>query len=89
MQLLSEKLEKRYKKWLMAFRVTQTLHITNTGLFLLNLFTEWKSAYRFVYGDTIWPAVGIALVLTLLLSKAFHASHFYYALLAESDSQPQ
>lgn len=88
MQSLTENLEKRYTKWLIAYRVTQTLLIAHMGLFFFNFFTEWKSAYQFVYGETIWPAVGIALVLGLFLSKAFHAAHFYYALLADNDSRP-
>jgi hypothetical protein len=88
MQSPSEDLEKRYTKWLMAYRATQGLLIAHMGLFFFNFFTEWKSAYQFVYGATIWPAIGIALVLTLILSKAFHAAHFYHALLAENDSRP-
>lgn len=83
----NENLEKRYTKWLMAYRVTQALLIAHMGLFFFSFFTEWKAAYQFVYGETIWPAVGIALVLTLFLSKAFSTVHFYYALLTENDSR--
>lgn len=87
MQSPQDYLEKRYAKWLRAYRVAQTLLIANMGLIFLSVFTEWKSAYQFVYGNTTWPAMGITLVLTLMLSKAFHASHFYYALLVEKDSR--
>ncbi|MNQ83217.1 hypothetical protein D3C85_982900 [compost metagenome] len=88
MQPPIEDIEKRYSNWLVAYRVTQSLLIANMGLFFFNFFTEWKSAYQFVYGATIWPAIGVALAFTLILSKAFHAAHFYYALLAEHDTQP-
>ncbi|MNG35742.1 hypothetical protein D3C84_1225540 [compost metagenome] len=57
------------------------------ALFFFNFFTEWKSAYQFVYGDTIWPAIGIALLLTVFLSKAFSTVHIYYALLTENGNQ--
>lgn len=87
MQSPIEVLEKRYSKWLMAYRVTQSVLIVHISLFFFNFFTEWKSAYQFVYGETFWPAIGIALALTFFLSKAFSTVHAYYALLTENDNE--
>ena len=88
MQSPSKDLEKRYTKWLMAYRATQGLLIAHMGLFFFNFFTEWKSAYQFVYGETIWPAIGIAQALALFLSKTFGTTNVYYSLLTENDGRP-
>jgi len=87
MHSANENLENLYTRWLLAYRVTQALLIGNMGLIFFNIFTEWKSAYQFIYGDSSWPAIGIALVLTVFLSKTYGAAHLYYELLTEYDSR--
>jgi hypothetical protein len=70
----------RFTAWNHVFRLLTLVILTNVTAFLLYCFTSYKSAFRWVYGDSIWVGFGVQLILTALLSVAFRSAHHYYAM---------
>ncbi|MPQ69379.1 hypothetical protein [Pseudomonas sp. MWU12-2323] len=72
--------QQRLIAWNVIFRLLTVAILTNVTAFLLYCFTSYKSAFQWVYGDGIWGAVAVQVVLTVLLSRAYHSAHYYYAM---------
>jgi hypothetical protein len=80
---LADNFERKSSYWSAAFAIAKWLIAFNALLFALFIFTSVKGPFTLIYGTSpanVWFGVGVATVLTVILSTAYHRAHGYLEL---------
>jgi hypothetical protein len=79
----------KFNRWNTTYNVVVLLSVVNAVISFLFIFLEVQVPFSWVYGQNIWPAVGVQAVLAIPLTMAFKAAHQYHALATLADKHDQ